>query len=315
MIEIIRYTPEHKKEWDDFVKRAVSFSILFYRDYIEYHQSRFNDCSLLLYEKNKLKALLPANITANHFYSHQGLTYGGMVCKKNIGFEKIALYYDEFICYIKEIGFQAYTVKTIPHFYHSSLCQSQDFYFEKKGIYSRYQDLGAYIYCRNHEFPKSSIERRKLRLDLFTFEEQASLEEFWPVLESNLKEQHQTIPIHTIEEIKYLQEIFPKNIYVNAVRNNITNEIDAGAVLFDNGDVLKMQYIATSRDGRSNRAIHALYYLIIDTYKTSKEFIDMGTCMINDEVNLSLLYLKQRFGASIYCANKYISNKSFKVSM
>ena len=305
MIEIVRYTAKQKQVWDEFVEGSINFSILFYRDYIEYHQSRYTDCSLMLYEKNKLRALLPANVTANHFFSHQGLTYGGIVCKKNIDYEKIALYYDEFFFFIKEIGFLDYTVKTIPFFYHSSLCQSQDFYLEGKVGDTKKQDLGAFIYCRNHEFPKSSIERRKLHLDLFTLEDQVPLEEFWPVLENNLKEQHQTAPIHTIEEIKYLQEIFSKNIYVTAVRNRNTNEIDAGAVLFDNGDVLKMQYIATSAKGRKNRAIHALYYLIIDKFKTSKEFIDMGTCMTDDDVNLSLLYLKQRFGASVYCANKY----------
>ncbi len=305
MIEIVRYTPDKKQEWDYFVERADNYSFLFFRDYIEYHHSRFNDCSLMLYEKNKLKALLPANVNANHLYSHQGLTYGGMICKSNISFENVVLYYDELIHFIKKIGYQIYTFKTIPFFYHSSLCQSQDFYFEMKGSYNKNQDLGALIYCRNHEFPKSSIERRKLRLDLFTFEDQVSIEEFWPVLESNLKEQHQTTPIHTIDEIKYLQDKFSSRIYVNAVRNNITNKIDAGSVLFDNGDVLKMQYIATSAKGRKNRAIHALYYLIIDKFKTSKEFIDMGTCMTDDDVNLSLLYLKQRFGASVYCANKY----------
>ena len=66
-----------------------------------------------------------------------------------------------------------------------------------------------------------------------------------------------------------------------------------------------MQYIATSEEGRNNRAIHALYYLFISNFKSEKNYIDMGTCMTGNKINKGLLYLKERFGASVYCSSGY----------
>ena len=86
MIEVIRYTKDKKSEWDSFVKLSDAFSFLFYRDYMEYHSDRFNDYSLMLYEGNKLCALLPGNIREQKLISHQGLTYGGFILKRIQGY-------------------------------------------------------------------------------------------------------------------------------------------------------------------------------------------------------------------------------------
>ena len=49
---------------------------------MDYHSDRFQDFSLLVFKNNKLVALLPANIVDKVVYSHQGLTYGGMIYSK-----------------------------------------------------------------------------------------------------------------------------------------------------------------------------------------------------------------------------------------
>jgi hypothetical protein len=50
----------------------------FYRDFMEYHEERFQDYSLLIFEEDKLIAVLPANRVGDTVYSHQGLTYGDL---------------------------------------------------------------------------------------------------------------------------------------------------------------------------------------------------------------------------------------------
>jgi uncharacterized protein (DUF486 family) len=45
-------------------------------------EDRFQDYSLLIFEEDKLIAVLPANRVGETVYSHQGLTYGGLVYKK-----------------------------------------------------------------------------------------------------------------------------------------------------------------------------------------------------------------------------------------
>ena len=51
---------------------------------MEYHSDRFEDFSLMVYDKSELIALLPLNIIENKVYSHQGLSYGGLIVKTNL---------------------------------------------------------------------------------------------------------------------------------------------------------------------------------------------------------------------------------------
>ena len=78
MIEIHRYTAAYHRDWNDFVSESSNGTFLFLREYMEYHADRFTDYSLLVYDGNKLLALLPANRSGDVLYSHAGLTYGGV---------------------------------------------------------------------------------------------------------------------------------------------------------------------------------------------------------------------------------------------
>ena len=58
---------------------------------MEYHNDRFEDFSLMVYKNGKLIALLPANKKDNIVYSHQGLSYGGVVYMKDVKFKVYTL--------------------------------------------------------------------------------------------------------------------------------------------------------------------------------------------------------------------------------
>ena len=79
-ITIKLYDKSKKNDWDSFLDIAKNSHFLFKRDYMDYHAKIFNDFSLMFYnEKKKLIAVLPANIKEDKVYSHQGLTFGGLV--------------------------------------------------------------------------------------------------------------------------------------------------------------------------------------------------------------------------------------------
>ncbi len=305
MIEIVKYSKEYKRDWDEFVEQSENSSFLFFRDYMEYHSDRFADFSMLLYEKSKLKALMPANIKNKSIYSHQGLTFGGIIHKANLSFEKLNQYYSCFFNHVTKNNVITHSIKTIPFFYFKSLTQSHDFFLQGLPEVEISNAIGAFINCKNHQFPKSSIEKRKLNLEQFDIDEKFCIEEYWPVLEINLREQHDNKPVHTLDEIILLKKKFPENIKLFSLRNRVSKKIEAGTLIYSYGNVVKMQYIATSQEGRDNRASHALYYLFIKKYKHEKDFIDMGTCMTGDDINKGLLYLKQRFGAGVYNAKSF----------
>ena len=80
-----KYEDTKKMEWDEFNSEAKNGHFFFYRDYIEYHNDRFHDFSLIIYnDKGNIMALLPASIDGDTVISHGGLTFGGFVCFSQI---------------------------------------------------------------------------------------------------------------------------------------------------------------------------------------------------------------------------------------
>jgi len=75
-----KYQSTDYSTWNEFVATAKNATFLFHRDFMEYHSDRFQDFSLLIFDENQnLKAILPANRLEEVVYSHQGLTYGGLI--------------------------------------------------------------------------------------------------------------------------------------------------------------------------------------------------------------------------------------------
>ena len=64
------------------MSKGKNSTFLFQRDFMDYHSDRFMDHSLLVFKDEKLIAVLPGNQVDNTVYSHQGLTYGGLIVHK-----------------------------------------------------------------------------------------------------------------------------------------------------------------------------------------------------------------------------------------
>ncbi|MGB2100867.1 MAG: GNAT family N-acetyltransferase, partial [Flavobacteriaceae bacterium] len=82
--KIERYDDSLSQVWDDFVGTSKNGTFMLTRKFISYHHDRFEDSSLLVYKKTKLIAVFPANSKENTIYSHQGLSYGGLILPKQI---------------------------------------------------------------------------------------------------------------------------------------------------------------------------------------------------------------------------------------
>lgn len=51
MITIMKYSPENKNEWNEFLHQAKNNLFMFDRNYMEYHSDRFTDHSLMFYKE------------------------------------------------------------------------------------------------------------------------------------------------------------------------------------------------------------------------------------------------------------------------
>lgn len=118
MIEIHRYTAAYHRDWNDFVSESSNGTFLFLREYMEYHADRFTDYSLLVYDGNKLLALLPANRSGDVLYSHAGLTYGGLIVTARNTTAQVLEIMRSIADFLKKERFVKWVYKCIPHIYH-----------------------------------------------------------------------------------------------------------------------------------------------------------------------------------------------------
>ena len=306
---IKKYHKNDYEIWNAFIEQAKNATFLFHRDFMEYHKDRFEDFSLLVFEDDKLKAVLPANINGKAVYSHQGLTYGGLVFNAKLKGEKVEKVLDQVLLFLKENSIVNFYYKPIPDFYLQRGNQDLDFFLFKRGAVLERKEMNLAI---NLELPlqisKSKLKhfRRIENLDLDIVEEH-DFQPFWEkVLGPRLLEKFNVKPVHTKEEIAFLRQNFPDNIKQYSVYQN--DEIIAGITIFETKDVVKSQYGATSQKGEQVRALDFLFINLIHKYKRKgKRFFDMG--IVNEEnesgYHPGLLNQKEELGCSVYNQDFY----------
>ncbi|WP_343707864.1 FemAB family protein [Flavobacterium sp.] len=306
---IKKYSQEDYSIWNDFVAQSKNATFLFHRDFMEYHKDRFEDFSLLVYEDEKLRAILPANKKENAIYSHQGLTYGGLVYLPKLKAEKVESILDEILLFLKENQVDTFYYKPIPNFYFSEGNAAMDFFLLKRGAILERKEMNlAGNLQAALKISKSKMKhfRRIENLDLDVFEEE-DFDPFWEkILEPRLAEKFNVKPVHSKEEMAFLKSKFPKNIrQYSAYRND---EIIAGITIFETKNVVKSQYGATSKTGEEFRALDFLFINLIHKYKRKgKHFFDMGIVDEGNEsgYNLGLLNQKEELGCTVYNQDFY----------
>ncbi len=306
---IKKYDQNDYSVWNDFVAQAKNATFLFHRDFMEYHKDRFEDFSLLVFDDEKLLAILPANKKGNIVYSHQGLTYGGLVFLSKVKAEKVEMILDEILLFLKENKFEIFYYKPIPDFYFLEGNKEMDFFLIKRGAILERKEMNLAVNLTAPlKISKSKMKhfRRIENLDLDIFEEE-NFDPFWEkVLEPRLLEKFDAKPVHSKEEMALLKSKFPQNIkQYSAYRND---EIIAGITIFETKNVVKSQYGATSKTGEEFRALDFLFINLLHKYKRrGKYFFDMG---IVDEpndwgYNRGLLKQKEELGCSVYNQDFY----------
>ncbi|MBC5839141.1 FemAB family protein [Flavobacterium muglaense] len=304
-----QYQENDYDNWNAFIGQAKNATFLFHRDFMEYHKDRFDDFSLMIFDKQNLVAVLPANRIGNAVYSHQGLTYGGLVFKaKTIG-ENIGFIMEMLLSFLKENSVTTLYYKPIPSFYCLSGNSEADFFLFKKGAILERKEMNL---ASNLALPLT-ISKSKLKhfnkingFDLEIVEEQ-QLDAFWKnVLEPRLWNKFGVKPVHSVEEITTLKDNFPSNIKQFSVYYE--NSIISGITVFETDTVVKSQYGATTEIGEKLRALDYLFITLLSKYKKEgKLFFDMG--IVNEDNDLGyhagLLKQKEELGCAVFSQDFY----------
>lgn len=307
-MEIRRYRREDKELWNSFVSKARNATFLFDRNYMDYHADRFDDNSFMFYYKGKLKAVLPANVAGDTLYSHQGLTYGGLLLDKKATVEDVLECFDSLNSWLRENGISKVVYKALPWIY-QQYPSEEDLYALtwkcKAQLISR--DISSSIVIDNKlkfaESRKSGI-RKALSLNIEVGESN-DVDGFWHVLEDNLGNRYNAKPVHTASEMKLLMSRFPNNIRLYVAKMN--GEIVGGTLIYVTPQVVHTQYISASVEGKKHGALDLLFDYIINKVYANCRYFDFGksTEQGGAYLNEPLIFQKEGFGGRGVCYDWY----------
>lgn len=308
MFEIERYSPEKKEEWNAFVATSKNGTFLFNRNYMDYHSDRFADWSLMVYNGGRLYGLLPANHKEGVWYSHQGLTYGGLITNEHATAADTVELFATLNTYLRANGFKGVVYKAVPWIYHV-LPAEED-------LYAIYRECNARLAARDiassivmDHRPKWFRSRKyginRCRNNGVTVEQSEDFAAFWQILDDNLMNKYHVRPVHTLEEMLLLKSRFPNNIKLYLARKE--GRAIGGTVLYLTTQVAHAQYISANPEGKHWGAIDAIYDRILNHDCTGYKYFDFGKSTEDrgQVLNTSLIFQKEGFGGRGVCYDWY----------
>ncbi len=299
MIEVRLYTPNDIYTWNQYVENSKNGTFLFNRNYLDYHSDRFFDFSLMIYRYSKLYCLLPANRVDNVLYSHQGLTYGGLITNNKATASAVLEVFNVINLFLKQNGITKVIYKSIPYIYHRIPAQEDLYALYRIGeCHLIARNISSTIYLSDKikfiESRKSGI--RKALQNGITIVKSEKLELFWEILDTNLKNKYGVKPVHTLQEMKLLQSRFPNNIILYlAFQGDLPV---GGTLLYVMDDIVHTQYISASLLGKDIGALDLLFDYLINTEYSNYKIFDFGQSTENNGnyLNESLIFQKEGFG-------------------
>lgn len=298
MFEIVAYSSEKKQQWDELVSRSRNGSFLFMRDYMDYHSDRYKDNSYLFFNKGKLEALLPANLENRTLYSHQGLTFGGVVVSSSISASDVLSLFLLLNQQLIKQGINKVVYKPGPYIYHRKPSQEDIYALFRLGATKTGCYISSTIFQNNKigftESRKSGI-RKAMRAGL-KVEQSDKYDLFWLILNSNLQKKYNKKPVHTLDEIMLLGSRFPRNIQLYVATAG--EQILAGTILYIMDNIVHVQYMAASDQGRLVGALDVLFDNLINKIFLQIPIFDFGHSTENQGLylNENLIFQKEGFG-------------------
>ena len=308
MFEIRKYDIADRQEWDSFIGKSKNGTFLFKRGYMEYHNDRCEDYSLLVYDNKKLRAVLPANVKDDILQSHGGLTYGGLISDGCMTTETAMEVFSEINKYLLEQGIEKVVYKPTPWIYHT-LPAEEDLYaiIQVCGAKLISREISSTVYLPNR--PKFSQLRRrcvnKARRNGIIVRESNDIATFWNILNANLEGRYGVSPVHTEKELSLLVSRFPDSIKLFMAYDG--EEALGGTLVFVMNEIVHTQYIAASPKGKTVGALDMVFDELINEEFSNYRFLDFGKSTEHHGIwlNKNLIHQKEGCGGRGVCYDVY----------
>ena len=309
-MRIITYSDELETDWDNFVQHSRNGTFMQQRNFINYHPpEKFKDCSLLFYDhQNRIIAVIPAALKqegeSSIFHSYPGASHGGIIIDHTFDTSKALTLIPLLIEHCRSLGFHAIEMKMIPRNYYFWPSDEIDFSLRYHGFSPEISELSTVLPLKeiehaNRYMKKSTIRNKNKALSNGVIvKESNDYHRFWRILESNLKERHNTSPTHTYENMLNISQRYPDQVKLFTAFYH--EEIIAGVLcLLLNSRVINCFYICHDEKYQHLRPLNLVFdHLIAWGLKEGFHFVDWGISTENKGkiVNTGLFNFKEGFG-------------------
>jgi len=298
VIELQSYTAENQAQWNAVVAGSRNGTFLFDRAYMDYHADVFQDCSFLVLKRGKVEAVIPGNRAGTVFYSHQGLTFGGIISTEEITTCDMLEIFTLLNARLRLDGVTSVVYKPVPALYHRMPAEEDLYALFRNEAKVIGRLISSVIWQSNKlafiESRKSGV-RKALRSGM-QIQESEDFSAFWGVLTEVLLSRHGARPVHSLEEITLLHQRFPDKIRLHVAVMN--GAVVAGVVMYCSERVAHVQYIATSEAGKKSGALDLIFDQLVNVVYTATPVFDFGTS--NEQrgliLNEALIFQKEGFG-------------------
>ena len=300
MFSIKTYNDSYKVEWNNFVDISKNSTFLFKREFMDYHAEKFEDFSLLIFYNSDLIALFPCNIRDGEVYSHEGLSYGGVIVKTDLKFLKYIELFTHLLKYFDEKSIKKLYIKQIPSIYNSNFNGELDYLSFVTGAKIYRRDIISVIDMQNeNKISKDRIQGYKRGVkNKLEIKETDDLDDFWnSILIPTLSNRHSVNPVHSLKDIKKLKRVFNTNIKQFNVYHE--DQLVAGTTIFLTKNVAHVQYIGSNSEKNSLGSLDFLFYNLITEYLSDFKYFDFGNSHEQQgmKINKGLNYWKEGYGA------------------
>ncbi|WP_206482250.1 GNAT family N-acetyltransferase [Nonlabens ponticola] len=289
------YTSSDRAAWNDFIQQSVNGCFLHEREFMEYHSDRFQDHSLMAFDDDNLRGCFPAHVVDDHLISHNGLTYAGWIVSADA--TDLDNLHQALLDYSQNNSIINLKIKLPPAIYDDIYQKTFDALNSNGYSVNDTADDVVIDLADWQPSAKKTIGYRNGKFDQLQVQQSEDLAYYWNnILVPSLKNRHNATPVHSLAEIQLLQSRFPDGIKLHIVE--FDQEPIAGILVFDFGNILKIQYAASTSLGFEKNAMDYLYLeLIAQARQDGKKHIDLGIVNERDgSINQGLLRFKKQLG-------------------
>lgn len=305
MITRRKYAEEKINEWDEFVKFSSASTLHSSRKFLNYHQKKFNDSSLMFYQKNHLVGVLPGVIKEKTYISHPGASYGGLIYKEGLKINYLFEIHEQILNFCRENG----------------VCKLE-FRFPYSIISKHYYDAYKYI-LNNH--PSTVYKEVSQFIDLLKFKDKNyfsenftriikknselitsitknynDIENFYNILSENLIK-HNTKPTHELSELNYLIENLDEKVLLFVTKDSNSNIVSGSLAIQLNNETSHLFYLGTNIEYLSYSPLVNTVHDVAKYFKSENfRFLNLGisTESKGSTLNSGLNNFKEKFNTS-----------------